>query len=64
MNGLSIANKEFESLPIKQQVSLLYQNTEDIKEMLIGFKFQQKIQWVAIGILFIIAGFGKYLGVL
>jgi len=47
-NGLSIDIEQFRKLPIKQQLSLLYENTETLKLMINGFKFQQKLQWAAI----------------
>lgn len=61
VNGLNIEGKEFDKLPIKQQLRILYDNTEELKYLIKGFKFQQKIQWSAIGILFIIGGLSKYL---
>ena len=64
MNGLKIESTDFDKLPQKQQLRVLYDNTEELKDMVSGFKFQQKLQWAAIAILFILTGFSKYLGVI
>ena len=63
-NGLSIDIEQFRKLPTKQQLSLLYENTETLKKMIGGYKFQQKMQWVAISILFILGGLGKFIGII
>lgn len=73
MNGLSIKPEEFELLPQKQQMKVLYQNTEDIKKLLLAEqeklqrhvdddKFSHKLQWTAITVVFAIAGTLKYFG--
>jgi hypothetical protein len=43
MNGLNITEDEFMKLPVKQQNAILYQNTELIKKMIGGYRFQQRI---------------------
>jgi len=63
-DGLAIDKESFKKLPTKEQLTILYENTEWLKIRLTGFKFQQKIQWAIIIALFILTGFGKYLGVL
>ncbi len=62
INGLSIDEKSFKSLPQKEQLLILYQNTEELKNMISGYKFQMKLQYVWLGVLSILLGAGKYLG--
>ena len=64
MDSLNINKSAFDSLKQKEQINLIYENTEQLKQMVGGFKFQQKIQWVAIGLLVISIGAGKYIGLL
>lgn len=64
VNGLNIDADGFKKLPVKQQMSVLYENTEEIRQILLGYKFQQKVQWAAIGALFLIVGAGKFLGII
>ena len=63
-NGLSIREKEFEGLTNKEKLTILYQNTEELKKMVKAYKFHQKIQYTAIGVLFILVGVGKFMGIL
>lgn len=48
VNGLCIEEKEFLALPQKKQNLVLYQNTEELKKLVLGYKFHQKIQYVLI----------------
>ena len=64
MNGLSINRSEFEKMPTKQQLTILYENTETLKEMIRGYKFSQKIQFAWLGMLTVALGIGKYLNLL
>ena len=62
MNGLNINLKEFERLPARKQMSLLFENTEQLKLMISTYKTELKIhRWGFVGILFIITG-GKFVG--
>ena len=63
-NGLNIKISEFKSLPQKQQLTILYENTEILKRMISKYKFNQKIQWIAILLLFILGGLSKYLEII
>ena len=62
--GLTIDTHQFQRLPQKQQLSILYENTEELKMMILGYKFQQKVQWIAIIGLAVVVGAGKYLGLI
>ena len=63
-NGLKITLEEFDALPQKQKLTLLYQNTEELKRMLSGYKWQQRIQWTAITVILFLTGLTKLIGVL
>jgi len=43
MNGLNLTEQEFLSLPIKQQNVILFQNVQEIKKLVGGWKFRQKL---------------------
>ena len=43
MNGLSLTENEFLELPIKQQNVVLFQNVQEIKRLVSGWKFKQKL---------------------
>jgi len=43
VNGLGITEDDFMKLPIKQQNAVLFQNVQEIKRMLSGWKFKQKL---------------------
>ena len=49
MNGISLTESEFLALPIKQQNTVLFQNVQEIKVLVSGWKFRQKlvISWLA-----------------
>ncbi len=63
-NGLKIQESEFEGLSNKEKLTILYKNTEQLKEMVRSYKFHQKMQWGSIGALFILIGSGRFIGVL
>lgn len=54
--GLNITVREFQILPVKKQNTILFENTEQLKQMVQGYKYQQKIQWA------VIFGIAAYLG--
>ena len=64
MNGLNIDITGFEKLASKQKLTVLYQNTEQLKRMIQNYKFNQKVQYILIASLFIIGGAGKYMGLI
>jgi len=75
VNGININKKEFNSLNIKEQNTILFENTEEIKESLRiymdQFKNHQKSDnwhfWsvrLLIIVLAVLAGLGKFLGYL
>lgn len=58
-NGLCIDEKEFLSLPQKKQMCVLFQNTEELKRLIKGYKLYYRVTTiigsvlvVGIGILF------------
>ena len=61
-DGLSIDLSEFRKLPTNQQRGVLFQNTEQIKTLIAGFKFHQKVQYILISLLFLLVGGKIYLG--
>ena len=63
-NGLAIQSKEFSKLSAKEQNVILYQNIEELKTMVKGYKFELWTHRVAILLLFVAVGAGKYLGFL
>jgi len=60
MNGLHIDAVGFSKLPQRQQLVLLYENTEQLKKMIANYKFNQKIQWTSILIIGISLGLTKF----
>ena len=48
MVGLNVTIDQFKKLPNKDQMAVLYKNTEELKVLISGFKFQQKAQWMSI----------------
>jgi hypothetical protein len=60
MNGLSIQLDEFQRLPQKQQMALLYENTERILTRLNSYSVRQKLVMWWIGV---ITAIGSFLGV-
>lgn len=60
-DGLSIGIKEFQKLPQKEQLTILYENTEQLKCMMQGYRFQMKVQYVWLGLLTTIFGASKFL---
>jgi len=70
-NGLLIDETQFKRLPQDEQSLILYQNTEEIKqliagynEILDGYKFHQNIQYVWLSIITVAVGAAKFLGFL
>jgi predicted amidophosphoribosyltransferase len=63
-NGLSIQGREFKKLPVKQQMVILYENTEKLKSMITGYKLQQRLQWASILFLGTLFGFKDKLSLL
>jgi predicted amidophosphoribosyltransferase len=55
---MEITVNEFNRLPIKQQNTILFENTEQIKCMMTNYKFHQKVQY---GWLFGITSIGTFL---
>lgn len=62
MSGLIINENVLDRLPIKKQVTIIRQNTEEIKEMVHGYRFHQKIQYVWLTVLTISIGLNKFMG--
>ena len=52
MNGLSIDEKEFMSLPSKKQMCVLYQNQVTTLKLVQGYKFHQKVQYVLLSLVY------------
>lgn len=48
-NGLNITVKEFQRLPVKEQNTILFENTEQLKKMVSTYIIQQRISygWLA-----------------
>ena len=63
-NGLNIDLKSFKQLPRDQQLTVLYENTEVLKSMVRGYRFELWTHRVAILVLFVGVGFGKFLGII
>ena len=63
-NGLAIQPKEFAKLSAKEQNVILYQNLDEIRSMVKGYKYELWTHRAAILLLFISVGAGKYLGFL
>jgi hypothetical protein len=66
--GLDIPEEQFLQLKQKDQNVVIYRNLKDIR---VSFsknysrtKFQIKLQWIWLGILTILVGAGKFLGVI
>lgn len=64
MNGLNIDIKGFEKLAGKQKLTILYQNTEELKHMIKGYKYEVKIHRFLIISMLIIIGAGKFVGLI
>ena len=60
-NGICITKEHFVKLKQGEQLGILYENTEELKNMIKGYKFDQKVQYSLIGFLFIFVGVTKYL---
>jgi predicted amidophosphoribosyltransferase len=64
MNGLNITPNDFERLPQKHQMRVLFENTEELKRMVHTYKFHQKIQYLWIMALTFALGLGKFVGLI
>lgn len=62
MNGLNINLKEFEKLPSKKQMSLLFENTEQLKVMIGNYKTEIKAHRWGFGIIIFLITGGKLIG--
>ena len=60
INGINITKEHFIKLKQSEQLGILYENTEELKTMIKGYKFDQKIQYSLIAFLFIFVGASKY----
>ena len=63
-NGLVISLDDFQSLNTKDKLDVLYKNQVTTIELIKGYKFNSRIQYVWLGMLTIVAGFGKYLNII
>ena len=50
-DGLVVTTREFMSMPLKKQMTLLFENTEYLKKAVMGYKFHQRIQYVIGGLM-------------
>ena len=50
-NGIDIDETQFAKLPVKEQNKILYSNLREIKIMIKSYRFQQRIQWIGLGLL-------------
>ena len=60
-NGITITKEHFIKLKQKEQLGILYENTEELKNMIKRYKFDQKVIYGLIGFLFIFVGASKYI---
>ena len=60
-NGICINKEHFVKLKSSEQLGILYENMEELKTMIRGYKFDQKVQYGLIGFMFIFVGASKYL---
>ena len=56
MNGLTISKAEFTQLPRIQKDEAMFDNLVYIRERVKNWRFHLKVQYVLIGILFILGG--------
>lgn len=45
-NGITICKEEFKRLPLKEQMLIIFENTESANKKLDKYRFHQKIQYV------------------
>ena len=64
VNGLNIDEKEFLKLPQKERDKIIFRNTEELKTMVSGFKFHQKVQYAMMSLLLAATVGGKVAGFL
>lgn len=55
-NGLILDLKQFNQLPTKEKFSCLYENQVETLNLVKGYKFHQKVQYILISLLIIGAG--------
>ena len=60
-NGIIITKEHFVKLKQSEQLGILYENTEELKNMIKSHKFDQKVQYGLIGFLFVFVGASKYI---
>ena len=51
MNGLTLTLDEFEGLPIKKQMRVLFENQQKTIRLIEGYKFYQKVNMWITGVL-------------
>lgn len=51
MNGLSVCREDFKKLSQKEQLCILFDNTESMKSLLTNVKMHQKFQYWIIGVI-------------
>ena len=64
VNGLTIDIVNFQSLNTKEKLDVLYTNTEELKDMIRGYKFQMKVNYIWLSLLTLGFGAGKLLGII
>lgn len=62
--GLTINIDDFQSLNTKEKLDVLYKNQLYSIELITGYKFNMKIQYVWLGVLTVGVGLGKYLNII
>lgn len=58
--GLSIEEEQFQKLRQKEQLLLVFKNTEELKKMITKYRFHQKIQYFLFSIGAAILGWLAY----
>lgn len=61
-NGLSIDEGSFKKLKTNDKLDILFKNQVTTIELIIGYKFNQRIQGALIALLFASIGVGKLYG--
>jgi hypothetical protein len=62
--GISISLHEFKKLNLKEQNSILFKNTEELKNLIRGYKYQIKVGYIWLTIVSVAIGINKYIGVI
>jgi len=63
-NGLDINEEEFKKMRVDDKLTILYKNTEAIKRLTASYKFELKIHRFMLGILAVLFGVGRFIGVI